>query len=335
MVILDAYGKIEKTLISKKLHLYIDNIPNSESDNWNEYICQIMEREIREQEFESAEYKLSYGKNLDTFDTVYFKEIFRNNFNHIDMNDEDNTMLTEYIQIVADNMICLFFDYSYEDMPFFDWTTNCFDGRLCEEDYAEKIVKLMQLCQRNNTKFTPNIIYTSNEDFRPTKILQLLKFKKRLSLDEYISELIIWGRKLDDFLESENDYYKLDYIANSIYMDKEYNSNHLFKNFALLELLLLKPNEKTNEIDKELTPFLVSDYGSESENVAILLRQMRNKIGHGDFLAFNKKIEEFISKYMSDYHFDYTEYSRLNWGLLNVCCLLDEILAKVLSIKIS
>ena len=335
MVILDAYGKIEKKLISKKLHLYIDNIPNSESDNWNEYICQIMEREIREQEFESAEYKLSYGKNLDTFDTVYFKEIFRNNFNHIDMHDEDNTMLTEYIQIVADNMICLFFDYSYEDMPFFDWTTNCFDGRLCEEDYAEKIVKLMQLCQRNNTKFTPNIIYTSNEDFRPTKILQLLKFKKRLSLDEYISELIIWGRKLDDFLESENDYYKLDYIANSIYMDKEYNSNHLFKNFALLELLLLKPNEKINEIDKELTPFLVSDYGSESENVAILLRQMINKIGHGDFLAFNKKIEEFISKYMSDYHFDYTEYSRLNWGLLNVCCLLDEILAKVLSIKIS
>ena len=95
MVILDAYGKIEKTLISKKLHLYIDNIPNSESDDWNEHMCQIIEKEIRQQKFESAEYKLSYEKNLDTLDTVYFKKIFKNNFNHIEMHDEDNTMLTE------------------------------------------------------------------------------------------------------------------------------------------------------------------------------------------------------------------------------------------------
>lgn len=298
-------------------------------------MCQIMEKEIREQEFESAEYKLSYGKILDTFDNVYFKEIFRNNFNHIEIPDEDNTTLTDYIQIVADNMICLFFDYSYEDMPFFNWTTNCFDGRLCEEDYAEKIVKLMQLCLRNSTKFSPNIIYTSNEDIRPTKILHLLKYKKSLTLDEYISELIIWGKKLDTFLESENNYYKLDYIANSIFKDKEYNSYHLFKNFALLELLILKPNEKTNEIDNILTSFLVDEYGSESKNVVILLRQMRNKIGHGDFLAFNLKMEEFISKYMKDYNFDYTEYSRLNWGLLYVCCLLDEILAKVLSMRLN
>ncbi len=33
------------------------------------------------------------------------------------------------LQCLVDNMICLFFDYEYQDMPFFDWTSNCFDGR--------------------------------------------------------------------------------------------------------------------------------------------------------------------------------------------------------------
>lgn len=47
-------------------------------------------------------------------------------------------------QAMASNMICLCFDYDYDDMPTGDWRTNCFDGRFCEEDYAEKIVDLMQ-----------------------------------------------------------------------------------------------------------------------------------------------------------------------------------------------
>lgn len=35
-------------------------------------------------------------------------------------------------------MVCIYFNYEYSDMPMGDWTTNCFDGRFCEEDYAEK-----------------------------------------------------------------------------------------------------------------------------------------------------------------------------------------------------
>ncbi|EAE9619418.1 hypothetical protein B0B55_04490, partial [Listeria monocytogenes] len=46
--------------------------------------------------------------------------------------------------------------------------------------------------------------------------------------------------------------------------------------------------------------------------------------------GFNKKAEIFAQKYMLNYQFDYTEYSRSNWILLRACCLLDDILKEVL-----
>ena len=52
---------------------------------------------------------------------------------------------------------------------------------------------------------------------------------------------------------------------------------------------------------------------------------MRNKVAHGDFVGFEKKAEEYAVKFMDGhYSFDYSEYSRQNWVLLNVCCLLSE-----------
>ena len=45
MVIIDVYGKIEKTKISDKLKLYISNIPT----DWKESIIEDMMQEIRQQ----------------------------------------------------------------------------------------------------------------------------------------------------------------------------------------------------------------------------------------------------------------------------------------------
>ena len=49
------------------------------------------------------------------------------------------------------------------------------------------------------------------------------------------------------------------------------------------------------------------------------------KIAHGDFVGFEKKIEKYAKLVMDgQYAFDYSEYSRKNWVLLNVCCLLSD-----------
>ena len=292
-----------------------------------------MEREINQQELDDSEFEKDYGKKLKTsYDINYLKRIVDDNFNTPDGMEESD--ISNYLNYIADNMIYLFFDYENEDMPFFDWETNCFDGRLCEEDYAEKIVGFIRFVRKNNKELlSPTCVYSSNiNDFEKTRVISILSFtyKRKETLDEYISQLKKWGKSLDLFLENENDYYKFDYIVNALYKDNEYNTNHLFRAYSLLEMLLLKSGEKTEKLDGKLAIFLEPTYGTECKNVARLLRQMRNKIGHGDFIAFNVKSEEFALAHMNQCSFDYSEYSRLNWILLGVCCLLDDLLAEVL-----
>lgn len=291
-----------------------------------------MNKEIIQQKIDSDEFESNYGKKLGLYDLGYMKDIYMTNFNFVNM--DKNAEIKEYIQCFANHMIYLFFDYNYDDMPFFDWTTNCFDGRLCEEDYAEKIIEFIRFMTRQNVdEFTPNFIYSSNHnDLIKTRVLQRLKFKRTISMETYILELQKWGQKIDKFLEEENDFYQLDYIINALYKDKEYNANHLFKNFSILEMLLVKEGAKTNTIDNKLAIFLEEEYREDGIHLARLLRQMRNKIAHGDFNSFYEKAEEYARLYMINYNFDYSEYSRLNWILLHICCILDDLVAKVIKI---
>lgn len=332
VVVLDMYGIIEKTLISKKLHLYVANLPNEKHNEWNEYLFEVMNKEIKQREIDSLEFENNYGKKLGLYDLKYMKRIYELNFNFGIIDEKSE--IEKYIQYFANHMIYLFFDYNYDYFSFFDWATNCFDGRLCEEDYAEKIIKLIRFITRHSVDaVTPACIYSSNQDdFGKTRVLQILQFKREVSKEKYIAELQKWGQKIDEFLEEENDFYQLDYLINALYKGNEYNTNHLFKDFSILEMLLVKEGVKTNTIDNKLSIFLQEEYEDESKNVAKLLRQMRNKIGHGDFNGFYEKAEEYARLYMMNYNFDYSEYSRVNWILLHVCCLLDDLIAKVIKI---
>ena len=139
-----------------------------------------------------------------------------------------------------------------------------------------------------------------------------------------IAYLKSWGQKLDNFLEERNDYLELDYLIRSIHDEHEYDAYHLSKMFSLCQLFL--ENEHESELDQKLPQFIDPKYElSERIEIAKMLRQMRNKVAHGDFIAFEKKAEEYAQKFMDGrYWFDYSEYSRKNWVLLNVCCLLSD-----------
>lgn len=333
MVVIDIYGKIEKTKISDKLKLYISNVP----EDWKIGIIEDMLQEIRQQKVDLEDNLRRYGKAYqDEYNLLYLTKIVQSNIK--DYTEYKLDTIENCIECLADNMVCLYFDYDYEDMPFFDWTSNCFDGRLCEEDYAEKVLYFSNFVNHIvKNGFHMNCIYSSNMNPREhTRILLNLSFKVRTqnNSDEnggnYVLKLKDMGTRIDSILQSENDFYKLDYLMNGIYNDNSYNQNHFIKTFSLLELMLLKSNQKTAEIDDLLIPFLKNKYGNDSKNVVILLRQMRNKIGHGDFQGFNKTAEVFAQKFMKDFGFDYSEYSRLNWVISHTCCLLDDLLRSVL-----
>lgn len=116
---------------------------------------------------------------------------------------------------------------------------------------------------------------------------------------------------------------------NSIHKDNGYNENHLMKAYSLCQLFL--ENEKEIELDFKL-PYFIEGYSDEERNLcAKLLRRLRNKLAHGDFIGFEAIIEEYASSLMDGrFQFDYSEYSRKNWTILHVCCLLDEVIRRLI-----
>ena len=67
-------------------------------------------------------------------------------------------------------MIFIYQDYDYTDMPLGGWDTNCFDGRLCEEDYSEKIIDFINFMAHSDQpdyaipKPVPQWTFSSNHD---------------------------------------------------------------------------------------------------------------------------------------------------------------------------
>ena len=95
----------------------------------------------------------------------------------------------------------------------------------------------------------------------------------------------------------------------------------------------MRGEEKESELDKKLIIFLDDKYSEDLKNIIPRkLRKMRNKIAHGDFIAFEKLVEEYACEIMDDYfYFDYLEYSRKNWVILHICCELEEVVRKIVN----
>lgn len=146
------------------------------------------------------------------------------------------------------------------------------------------------------------------------------------SVTQYLNSVLEWGKLFDNFLINRERYLQLDYLINSIYKDNEY---HLIKEFFYVSLCL-KINVKLNLILSYKDSYLIDCQMTKNSCDAKLLRQLRNKIAHGDFIAFEEKIEEYAIRFLDGkFEFDYSEYSRKNWTIEHVCCLLDDVLKKI------
>ena len=325
MVVLNTYGKIAPLCISQKLKLYISNLPRSEDDDWHTELLQEMRIALARNVLEC--------NKLEVEPSIHLRDLHSKRFpNSVLPQDASvDALLTE----IADNMICLYFDYEYDDMPMGDWTTNCFDGRLCEEDYAEKIVDFLMFLSYGRDeripKYTPQWIYSSNEDNpMPHRI-----FWSGPSIEECLDSLIDWGHMLDVFLVERSDYLQFDFLANALHEDGKYNTYHFLRSYSLCQLLLEK--DKEAELDWKLPMFLDNQYTEEERaHIAFLLRRIRNKIAHGDFAAYENEIEQYAVDVLDGrYNYDYSEYSRQNWCLLNACCKLDEALRQMLILALT
>lgn len=323
MLVLNCYGKIDRICVSQKLGMYLSNLPDFNDNNWKEH--------LKEQLKLTNDADILYRNYLKMKCSSGLVKLYHKVF-------PDKGVPEEFTEIhykeLTEMMICVTFDYDYEDMPLGDWDTNCFDGRFCEDDYAEKIIDFMIFLTRSNllnkdVKFpgpVPQWIYSSNHD----ELDHYRMFWGGESIERYIKSILEWGRLFDTFLDSREQYLQLDYLINSIYKDAEYNEYHLNKDYSLCQLFLEKKREC--ELDTKLQNFLPMNMSDiERKECAELLRKLRNKIAHGDFLTFENKIEEYATKFLDGkFAFDYSEYSRKNWTVSHICCLLDDVLRRII-----
>lgn len=321
MVVLNCYGKIDPICISSKLGLYLSNLPDSLENNWKKEL----EKQLKLTLDVDTIYQNYLGTNYPCGILKLYKNVFPNKV-------VPEVFTNEHFSELVGQMICISLDYDYDDMPLGGWDTNCFDGRLCEDDYAEKIVNFLNFlgyADEDNVKYPspiPQWTYSSNHD----EIDYFRLFWGGEDAKAYIEALQEWGNLLDAFLEKRENYLMLDYLINSIYKDDEYNEYHLMKDYSLCQMFL--ENERESELDIKLQSFLPADIpASDKADCAKLLRQLRNKIAHGDFMAFEEKVEEYAARFMDgNYQFDYSEYSRKNWVIGHVCCLLDDVLRRII-----
>lgn len=310
MVVLNICEKIESICLSKKLGLYISNLGDCPNEGWDELVTEEFIKARRNAEINTENWEIKFGEHAYEHYKKHFS-VMMQEFSRID---------DEAVKKIVSNLVCIYLNYEYKDMPMGGWEDNPFDGRLCEKDYTEMIVEFLHFLSNDGN--CPSWIYSSNYD-EPTPFHKLLWVKD--DSERKIAYLKFWGSKIDSFLEDRNDYLKLDYLIRAIYDEHGYDAYHLSKMYSLCQLFL--ENEHETELDQKLPQFIDLRYElSDRIEIAKILRQMRNKVAHGDFVAFEKKSEEYAQKFMDGhYSFDYSEYSRQNWVLLNVCCLLSDI----------
>lgn len=317
MVILNIWGDIEPTIVSSKLGLYISNLRGSPQEDWAETLVEEFKKGLRVS-------SVRLGKSVDELSNDIAKQYDLTSDRH-----------GRWIDSIVNKLIYIDFEYEYEDMPLGDWKTNCFDGRLCEHEYCEKMLDFFAVFSGPwegglLPLHVPMWVYSSSSldvDYQ-----RLLWFGGQ-PLSSMMDGLKQWGELLDSFLQNRADYLLLDYLVNAFYFDGDMDEYGLFKRYSLCQLFLEKEHEW--ELDWKLAPFL-SAYAKdvkEAEEQARGLRRLRNKLAHGDFKAFDCELEKFAQRFMDGlFWFDYTEYSRRNWAIGHACHLLNSALSLIVGL---
>lgn len=338
ITIIDIYGQMDnKITISKKLGLVLSNVYDRD---WKLGLAEEITDEINDRakvakKYKSEKFNIKEYDLKDLFSNNYIKDIFLgtgeenrvlrlvNCLTSLCVDDFENTMLVNRNE--------------YMDSP------------TCEICFEKKFMNFYRFIIHNthrNKKFTASSIITYCSNEIDAKSIIVSAFASRVDgnwrtgtnrFENYeverelqIKSLVEFGRLIDGFIERKNDFFLLEYIMNALDESERYNAYYIFKIVSIIELLIKNPKHSYWHEDdfSKLAGFIIEV--EDKKELARLIIQIRNKIGHGDFEALQNKAEEYAKKYMNDYYFDYYEYSRINWVFLNLSCRLNEMLSDII-----
>ncbi len=331
MIILNMIGKVDKTYISRKLGLYISNLPN----DWQDGIKETLKIAYEVNKIDSNQFR-SFNTEFD--ENIFVKRIRKAAEKILGSNYNNETLVDNYIEYLSKHMICLDIDYENNFIPLQEGGHSCFDGGSCETDPVEKILGFIRFFAEDiiseHQVHLPYCIYSSSDFSFDSKYKYI--FNVTNNSNQLLDGLILAGKQIDDYLLDESDFYRLEYLCNALYKFErdDKNTYHYMKLYSLCAMFLEKKHE--SELDYKLPEFMDTtiEYQRRVEK-AKNMRIIRNKIAHGDFTKVYQFLEEYAQSFMDGtFWFDYFEHSRNSWIISNICFELELILKKLIQMMI-
>ena len=335
MVLINLYGKLDPIILSKKLGVGISNL----NDDWVTGIVDDLKEEML-----LREHYLKTSKKYNFADfkiNQYEPDKIVRDANWTETIDED---VDFNLQEIAKNLVQLeVLDF---DQSLLQLKNSHLDSPSCEVQYPLKFIQFCHILsesKRARTHCKSNIPFmTYNPDKYNSKPLilnfvsSMVKTQTDLKVfnEKAIESMVYVGKLIDNFLESERDFWIFDYIVNALYESSEYNAYYIFKIMSLIEMLIINPNgngKTQGELERKLPRFLLNELNEydDKELFCTIARKLRNKIAHGDFEAFQKLLEEYRENFMQNFWYDEFEYSVESWTINSICLSLKSALSEI------
>jgi len=338
MILLNIYGKIEETIISKKLGIGLLNL----REDWVEVFVDDMKEEMLLRKNDIKKYNKYDGYTLKQYKPL---DIVKDN----GWSKEGYLTEDQALRIISQNLIGI--EVVNFKNSFIKYKNPYLDSPTCEKNYAHKFINFIGSIQSGfkdgNVIINqiPFVTYSSDDIHNKPLILNFTFNKQDLKRFENYNENCIKsitniGKLIDDFILTEKDFWLIDYIVNTLFEGDEYNSYYIFKIMSLIEMLLINPknNGKTfGELENKLPMFILGEEFSDGDKLAFtsIVRRLRNKIGHGDYNGIQKILNEYRDRMIPNYNYDEFEYSIENWNYLSISITLKEILNNIIYLMLT
>ncbi len=355
MVVLDILKETTPICVSKKIGLYLKNPDDKVTYNYiksfieNEYYYNMKEdknfREKMISYFKDEYYKDNFPKNIDKLNSKQLISMLTKKIISLEIRTSSDTILIddEVFNLYEANEI----SGALQKRPLLN--------PLNEYEIEYKMLFLYNILKDRNLKRDELDIlfvtgYTNDlpDEFDFYRLFY--KTKKAFLEHEYIGyqyynhieeeynqkieEFLKFGKKLDNYLENVEDYFKLDFIIEMILSSK--NTFYSLLNYsAIIEMLIVNPSKSIREQFKQKIKYFVNNEyfnnAEEIEKFSTKLYDIRSRLIHGNYNSLNEELKEFQIKYSKIVEYDLGEFKEVNWNLISVGSYLSSIVINILN----
>lgn len=150
---------------------------------------------------------------------------------------------------------------------------------------------------------------------------------------EKISALIKFGDNIDNYIDSSDDYFKLDFIIETLIYGENYIYS-LLNYIQLIEMLIVNPKNSTREQFKQKLKFFINmnelENSTQVEEFSASLYDIRSRLIHGNYNSLKKELIKFNKKFNYNREYDYGEFKEENWILINISFKAKRILRNII-----